>query len=103
MGKPCGIWGKMDAKQNTSKVVVPDSSIHTLRHDMLISTWEQGMNTILSSALLEIVIAMAKNFYAKTINKTNMKKTAVIHTKYTQNKCRSIPLTIFMTVYTNFR
>jgi len=40
MGKPCGIWGKKDAKQNTSKAVVHDSLIHTLRHDMLISTRE---------------------------------------------------------------
>lgn len=57
------------------------------------------MNTILSSALLEIVISMAKHLYAKTINKTKRKKTtAVIHTRYTQNKCRSITLTIFTTI-----
>lgn len=46
------------------------------------------MNTILSSALLEIVIAMAKHLYAKTINKTKMKKNSSdphkVHSKQVQ-------------------
>lgn len=39
-GEALWYMGKKDAKQNTSKAVVHDSLIHTLRHDMLISTRE---------------------------------------------------------------